>query len=641
MLQTPPRYAIERGALSVNPQTFAATTASATAHTFTLIPPFVDVFWSRYLLWRCTSTIKITVTVPANLVSGVRLMPPGMWSLAPFPNTQLISTIQATFNNCTVTTQLSDTLDLQLRMCALAANNSLRFAPCKMDRYALYEDAVGALSNITSTFDDATDSTTVPNGAVANWWWVTADGTPCVEGGVAGTASIPGYNPTMVRGVPTTVAYSAVPYTVDLYLRFTSIEPLWLSPLIFSDVMEGGAALTGVKTASVVLNMRTPSAAHILRVAKRDAYPTAVTNVSWAPAHPQVDSEMDVYFLTPPLSLPKAPACVIPYMDVPRYPTMGGTPVPQMTYNNLRFNLGMRPEANLVTVTSNVVTLSQIPDLIAIFVRPRNDDYAFATGINPTQQGRWLLPIYSTSLTFNNRSGLLAGAKQHQLFEMTRANGIRDLDWNVFRGYGMTRQGRVGLAGSPIVLRATDWGIDDALAPGLNGAWSFQVTVQTYAALSIAPPGTEPDAAPPAIPVDIVIVPFNSGFFITREGESERVMGVLTAREIIQSSSAPYIERGELARTVGAGMLSLTQHAPGRMMGWHAGTPAPAATAGGSGDAHYTGAAGHEMSRTVGGAAPSYPDTRLLETGASYARSYRPVSFADNFRDDGKRRRVM
>lgn len=648
MLQLPPRYAIERGALSTNPQRFRATTASSTAHTFTILPPYEDVMWSRYILWTCTTGLKIRMRVERGVTLHVPLLPAGLWSLAPFPNTQLVSTIQATFNNCSVTTQLSDTLDLQLRMCALAANNSLRFAPHKMDRYARYEDSIGASSATTASYDDAVDSTSVPNGAGANYWFCTATGAIAREGDVVATSGA--YTISIRNGQPCTDQYAAADYEVDLYLAYTSIEPLWLSPLIFSDVMEGGAALTGIKSASVVLNMRTPSAAHLLRVANRQAWPITVQSVDWAPGSgaggvglaAQADSTLNIFFLSAPLSLPKAPACVLPYMDVPRYPTASGTDVRQHSYTALRYNLGLRPEdTNVVPIDSNIITLSQIPDFVAIFVRPRNDNYAFAPGIDAATQGRWLLPIKNISITFNNRSGLLAGATQFQLFEMTRANGIRDVDWNAFRGYGMTPQGRVGLAGSPVVLRATDWGIDDAFAPGLSGAWSFQVRVETYAPQSISPPGTGPLVEPPPIPVDVVIVPYMSGFMITREGETERIMGVLTSKEILSSASAPYIERSELARTVGAGLLSLTQHAPGRMMGWHAGAPpaataapAPAVTAG----VRFAAGPASDASRTVGSGAPYDVD---LPAAAAYARSYRPSLFADGFRDaaDGKRRR--
>lgn len=601
MLQNPPRYAIERGALSVNPQIFNALTASSSAHTFSILPPFQDVFWDRYLLWDNTTGIRVTGTF-TNLTSATiapgaqRLFEPGtVWSLAPFPNTQLVTSIQATFNNGTVTTQLNDTLDVQLRMCALWGNNSLRVAPYKMDRFARVSESVGALSSLVAGYEVVTDSGTVPNTGGATFWFTDAAGTPVSVGATDPSGYVIYDYAGQPRNAVAVAANTTIPFT--FYLKVRSVEPIWLSPLIFSDVMEDGTAITGIKTASLVVNLRTPAAARYIRyIGPVGALQTRISDVSFAPSFAQSNSSLQAVFLSAPLSLPKAPASVIPYIDVPRFPFSGTASIAQVRPANYR-NLGVALDATLQTITSNVITFQQVPDLLAVFVRPLSDDYTFNGACDAFEQGKWLFPIKGASVTFNNRSGLLASATQEQLFAMTRRNGLRDVDWSMFRGWGISGGNRVQLAGSPLLLRPTDWGLDDAMAPGLNGAWSFQITLQFYATCCI-PSKDDPNYFPNITP-EVVIMPYNSGFFVTREGESERVMGVLTQAEIVNSATAPYIDRSELARTVGAGMMSLTQHAPGRMRGWNA----PSRTAAPAAGSMYGGGA-------PGGAAAAPPVTK-------------------------------
>jgi len=590
MLQSAPRYAIERGALSVNPQIFNALTASASAHTFAILPPFQDVFWDRYLLWDNTTGIKVECTFTNNSelvipAGSQRLFEPGgLWALAPFPNTQLVTSIQATFNNGTVTTQLNDTLDTQLRMCALWANNSLRVAPCKMDRYARVSESLGTLSSLVAGYETTVDSSTVPNTGNASYWFTTSAGGEVAPGYIDGDVIYDNSGQPHNR-VDIAPINGSITFTV--YLKVRSVEPIWLSPLIFSDVMEEGTAITGIKTASLVINLRSPGAARFLRYnGLPGVSSTTIRSVGWASGFEQTNSSLQAVFLSAPLSLPKAPASVIPYIDVPRYPFSGTASVAQLSdvdYHNLSFH----PERYLHTITSNVITFQQIPDLLAVSVRPLSDDYSFQGKCDPFEQGKWLFPIFRASITFNNRSGLLASATQEQLFHMSRRNGLRDVDWNMFRGWAISAGDRVQTVGSSLLLRPTDWGLDDAMAPGLNGAWSFQITVQFYVTCSIKP--LNPLDPLPAITPEVVVMPYNSGFFVTREGESERVMGVLTQAEIVGAATAPYIDRSELARVVGAGMLSLTQHAPGRMRGWSAVPRAPAPVAGGG--AMYGGAA--------------------------------------------------
>jgi len=580
MLQNAPRYAIERGALSVNPQIFSALTATASAHTFTILPPYQDVFWDRYLLWENTTGLKVDCTFLNDTAMPIpagtqRLFEPGtLWALAPFPNTQLVTSLQMTFNNGTLTTQLNDTLDTQLRMCALWANNSLRVAPHKLDRYARVSESIQCLSSVVGGYELTVDSSTVPNGCGARYWFTTSAGGLAYNGLTEGNVTYDDESGQPHNANPILVN---TPYHYTVYLKVRSVEPIWLSPLIFSDVMEDGTAITGVKQASLTINVRTPGAARYLRYRGTGSM-IRITSLDFAPSFAQTDSKLQAIFLSAPLSLPKAPASVIPYIDVPRFPFAGTGPIPQMTADQFK-NLSFRPESVLHTISSNVIVFQQIPDLIAVMVRPANGNYAFGapTPVDPYEQGTWVFPIYGVSITFNNRSGLMASATQEQLFHLTRRNGLRDLDWSMFSGYTISAGDRVQTVGSAIVLRPTDWGLDDALAPGINGAWSFQITVQFYCTSYILPLA---GGNPPAIPPEVLIMPYNSGFFVTREGESERVMGVLTPAEVVGSATAPYIDRSELARVVGAGMLSLTQHAPGHMRGWTAPRgPAAAPTA--------------------------------------------------------------
>ena len=551
IVQTKPKYAVEKGALSLTNVSFQAQTADSSSVQFNVQVPSENVFVDRAIQWAgaCVAAVSVTLTaLDKDIPAGTSLQ--GIVSPGAFPLHQAVTQMSATINDATVTVNTQDVLPQVLRLADTSDARRQRTCPTMLDRYAVYPDSRVVKNSPLLAWDETKNSDEVPNGGFNGFYYATdaSGSTPQPSVGAGTTVG----NVQYVNGQPALAAdlNAGQSRVLTFNVVVASTEKLLLPPFIFSDQYELSTGLFGVQNFQVQMNMA-PSPARAFRVSTNttlfraetglvlDATLTAASAV-WSTTAQNggiwaTKPTLAVQFLTPALDIPLPPKSIVPYMEFPRYISTPGTAVPSST-NAL---------SGGVQLQSQTITLPNIPDLLLIYVKP-------AAYSGPTQ-GDWTLPITQISVNFDNFSGLLANHTQEELYSMSVHNGV-DMDWNEWSGLGVVpfsqvaktgssatvSGGQTGLVGGPLVLRpGRDFALQSGMAPGLVGNFTlqFQLTCQNFTGASQTP--------------NIYVVPVSSGFFETIKGSSRIIKGVLSEQDIL--SAAQHSPEADLERPVGAG----------------------------------------------------------------------------------------
>jgi len=484
-------------------------------------------------------------------------------ALKAFPLNSLVSTLSTTINDTTSVINTQDVLDKVLRLADLKHNRQVRTTPTMLDTWSQNRDAWNSISNpmTAMTNNVASGHEFQPNGAFPGFSWTLADGSVPA----AGTETLIGagngryfldvdtYGGTSVQSFD-----NAVTGPHQLYFKFNVTEPLVVSPFVFSEVCEYDTGLFGINNIQLVMNL-TSSPGNVLRtIATNTTVANGGNNIaSWgsasysttAPA-PFNPSRVNVQFLTPSLDVPLPPKSVVPYMEFPRYISQTYTCAAQ-TYTQL---------------SSQTITLPQIPDLLIIWAKPQTNglNAALPAGAITSAQGEFLLPLASLantggliasplSVNFDNFSGLLSSHTTEQLYEMSVRNGLEQsyAEWTgratslqQSTSTGQLNASGIGAmvptVGGALVLKpGTDIVLQSGQAPSLVGNFTLQFN------LSVFNPQTT------AVQAQLYIITVNSGFFESIRGSSRIIKGVLSEQDIISAPVAPMGTRSSLERMVG------------------------------------------------------------------------------------------
>ena len=504
IVQQKPKYAVEKGALSITNSTFQAIAQSSSQQTFQIQVPSENVFVDRAVDWVNTASVNVVVTrTGAALAAGTSIATPGLdFALAPFPISQTVSTMMASINDQTVSINMSDVLPQVLRLSDMAKTRKQRTCPTMLDKYYNELSSASAANSPLSAYGAAYDSADVGNGS-----WKDVSFSNLSATLRAGTGANLG-------GVEVAVDGGAGPFSFTV--TFSTAEKLVLPPFIFSDEDELSTGLFGVQNIQFTMNFNAPTRA--LRFAKATGRDFAV---SWAGTNPWSKAVVQAQFLTPSLDVPLPAKSVVPYMEFPRYISTAGA---------VATSGGGAGQAEL---QSQTITLPNIPDLLIIYVKPQS--YADSTSAD------WTMPITKISISFDNYSGLLSSHSQYELYKMSVNNGL-DMDFSEWSGAAYVQGlGRTALVGGPLVLRpGRDFALSTGQAPGLVGNFTLQYNLtcdSTYNGY--------------VQPVSIYTIAANSGFFETIRGSSRIVKGVVTETDIL---AAPVQEVPQsLERMVGEG----------------------------------------------------------------------------------------
>ena len=602
IVQNRPKYAVQKGALSLTNAPFNAISATSSQHTYNIYVPSENVFVDRAVEWTSTcylqQTVAFTSAAEATYLTagtaGLPLWVPAVdWALPAFPLNSLCSTLTATINDTTSVINSQDVLKEVLRLTDYKKNRLQRTCPTMLDKYQCYDDGYGAVNSPLSGYASLLDYAEPQNGQFGQVAFTDALGGALVEGNYYNSAGASVAQPStgtvgiyqVLNGLPCLAKGSSSgtclgPFT--FFFKFTSTEKLVLSPFTFSDVHEWDTGLFGINNIQLIMNLQSAPTRLVRSSGMRFAANTAqttgqpqklVTGVAsvvvaynTAVAGSFTNSVVNVQFLTPSLDVPLPPKSVVPYLEFPRYIT---------NYSGQ----SIAPLA-VAQIQSQTITLPQIPDLLIIYVK---------NGLSTTNYGDSYLPLASRyfggvanplSVNFDNFSGLLSSQTTEQLYAMSIKNGL-DMDWSTFSGGAYVGQAQVptGVAntavatstgttavtlggsvpsfsavaslgkgivptvGSILVLKPSqDITLQTGQAPSLVGNFTLQFNIQVYnnSGVTITNP-------------QLFVITANSGFFESIRGSSRIIKGVLSEQDIIGAPLAPTATTQELHRYVGGG----------------------------------------------------------------------------------------
>jgi len=498
-------FGVVKSGQNVTTQIYPATSQSSSSQTFSIQTPSEVTILDRNIVWK--STYELTISgIPA---AGEFLVDLGNRdALAPLPLHMSATTLQVQVNNNSVSVNIRDVLPQLLRMYgddrSLARWNGI--CPLAPDTYRSYADQLGANNN--------------SNGS----WAQTADNSLTSRGSY-GIDSLEQTNPIIGAGVKNQQTIGdGTARTVKI--RFTSYEPLFLSPFHFANLSANQMGIYGVSNLNFIFNI-SASASRVWRcgasAAAIGSYAVSISAVS--------GSELHFQMLTPHPSQILPSKNVVDYVDFPRYLS---------TFTN-QIAAGAVSALNELVPTSTVfsstnIQLNQVPDMLVICARKPMSQQT-------NRDADCFFPISGISINWNNQSGLLANATQETLFRMSAKS--TNQTWQEFRGYANkylppagasydTQLQNVLTSGSLLALRfGQDIPIvEEFYAAGSLGSFNlqFNVTLQNY---TLA-----------AQDVELVLMCVNSGLFITSQGVSSTYTGILTKSDVLAASEMkPVSER--------------------------------------------------------------------------------------------------
>lgn len=546
IVQTPARYAVAKGGVSVTNANFLAVAQTTSQHTYNINSPSLQTFIDRAINWTSTVYLQFLVAVNTPQPAGTILEPIIVYgrdfALSAFPLQQCVGTLTAQINDTTVSINTDTVLKEVLRLTDYKANRLVRTCPTKLDTYASYNDAYLAINNPLASYLDATENGETPNGAYWDVAFTNPAGTDLstlptgtylnnISGSGAGVVQF--QNTATLRGIPvrTNASVGAENGPYSIYFRFTSKEKLVLSPFIFADSHEYSTGLFSVNNIQLVMTISPVGVSRVLRSSSgggRVISTTSAGQVQFNTSAPNGgfnNSQISLMFISPNLDLPLPSKSVIPYTDFPRYITTGLSAIPA---NSSQSN-----------VSSQTITLPSIPDLLVIYAKPS----AYAD----TTTADFYLPITQISLNFNNYAGLLSNHTTEQLYQMAVSNGL-EMDYNEWVGSSWTA--RTGstlqtVGGFLVIKPGKDFALQTGEAPGLQG----QITVQYNVTIR------NPSNTTAFTPV-LYLITVRSGFFETLAGSSRTVLNVLSEADVINAPMAPEASSTPLTRIVGGAFWS-------------------------------------------------------------------------------------
>ena len=416
------------------------------------------------------SDIVITVSKSAVANGGYACDYGNDCVIASYPAHRWCQNQQATINSASTSFATRDVLDPILKlMDADTINKYATMTPTKGDKYASLTEDLVAADGSYRDYRGSAGYHHVPNG--------------CFDVVVTDTAS-PADNGTAT----TTIA-------------FTTVEPLIMSPFLVNAVpLSDGGGMYGVSNLRFIFNFG--DASRMLRLANMtNRTVTASINNSY----------LDYQLLTPHPSLKMPSRNICGYTEVNKYQT------------NVSFSASNGSNA---VVKSNTVQLPSIPDKMLFMCRP-------IVGNMTAASMDQYLPISKLNISFGNQSGILSSVTEHQLYSMSKKNGL-NVDWSQYHGRIPKRtaantQAKVALCGAPVVLElGTDVNLtDDFYAPSSLGSFNcnFEATVENRSGADLT-----------NVTYELVLITLNAGLLVNELGSSSTYVGLLTKEDVIKTS---------------------------------------------------------------------------------------------------------
>lgn len=531
-------------------------------------------------------------------------------TLSMFPVQSLTTSIVAQVNDCSVNIN-GDVLKEMILLAQTRASLMQRTTNSKFDVYSWSIDDARNANGATQSYGNAKDSD-IGNGSWKVEYINPSTGAALPRFGYYDYNSVRvfiiNYKPAFIpygsalvgKEIATgiTIQPSAMATPLPVMFRYYASEPLCVSPFLWQDAKEmtecgiygctniqfqfqfypAGpqigyqritTAVDGKKQYADKLTNTYPSSSGIVRSTGLHALfgkiqLQAPTNSTTTLTGPWISPRVMVTFLTPPPDVTLPLVSTVPYTEFPRYFSPA-----QLDTSGLNGKWYLN---------SNTVTLSSIPDYLAIFVKPT---------VRGVTQNEAYMPIDQVGVTFDNYSNLCSNFTQEDLYACSVAAGL-DMDWQQYRGYTTTTiqtgvpasstsadptffdlrnpANATQLTGGPLMLRmGQDIPLSPGLAPGTLGNFSVQLNLRVdntngfFNYLTDFNQGSGNNAT-------IIIMAVNAGFFETVRGQSAVRKTILNSVDVEAASTQAGITSTHLKRLVGGNYGTMESNDVGSAM---------------------------------------------------------------------------
>ncbi len=302
-------------------------------------------------------------------------------------------------------------------------------------------------------------------------------------------------------GFPVTVSANTSTSTT---LTFYTCEPLFLSPFeINQEDNEGG--LIGVQQFTLNINLQ-----NLTRVWSWDTETAAIDGRVLTSVDVNVISNptLMMNFITP------SPTAIIPKSV--SYSYKGIT-----TYQSGPFSAGSI--GGTFSATSNNIQFNSIADRLMIFLSQQNSDL---NGLNGVTSADYFAAIDNISITWDNRSGVLAEVPAQGLYQIAQKNGYNK-SWQAWNTY----------LGPVLILNMSEDVClnSPAEAPSLQTTKQFQITVQCR---DLNTDGIVINGNP-AIPIryTLNVVTIADGLFSVQNNSASVQNSILTPQDILDATA--------------------------------------------------------------------------------------------------------
>lgn len=511
-------YVITKGAQKVSYIPYKSLSTGSSSMSFNVIPPSRNTFVDRKMFIETTISLTFSVTVPANTTLVGNIVDPLQDAPRAFPLSRALASATATIGNTNVSMQTGDVIDALLRVMKKEDLKDFNDGcPTALDRSQTYESYIAAPgNNVLANYSQPILS----DGEYARGFFNVTVGAlqgPGANGANPGTA-----------GVNTQT------------VTFHVFEPVMLSPFVFTKMNH--SSLIGLQNITLVYNFSQNSELvwsgtrpQVQDAAGARTYVDANVNVNFAPiGNPSTDAQLWVGYYSPSnlMEIPKQVS--YNFYEVQRFLSNGFS---AMSYGNQQ------------TLNSNNIQLKVIPSLILCGVRRIKGNQRY-------WQPDCYFQIEKANINFANTVGILSSASPHNLYQISKKNGL-NYNYNEWVGeYGsLNANGAVGAntpsgTGSLLVLRpGEDFGLQDAEAPGLTGAFNLQVSLNVKC--------IDPTAAG-ITDFEMFIIVVNEGqvsIDVAGTGSTITNIGCVSEADVLKAEARPNMDYNNMKGLVGGDFL--------------------------------------------------------------------------------------
>lgn len=481
------KYAIPQGASYTNRVAQKANSYSSSGMSWNFNSQGQNVLIDRRFYIKTQFQVSIT-GVPKV---GAYLYTPDQSAPRDFPLTHIAENVSLTLNGSSVSMNYADALtafkryntDMNLTQVDLTG------CPTFMDKYAQYVDGLGSNRNALATFQSS--------------------------GAELGRGAFH-----LDSVVGNTVGDGVASKTV--IVKFTTVEPLFLSPLLYSS-RHLDAGLLGVNNIGININF----SGNLERV--------------WSQSIADLVVSGSTVSATLGSGTTLVPELLVEYLNIP---TIEGSQIPQSvlyeynrveTYSN-NLSATLAPGAS-GTFINNAIQLSVSPKKIYIYATtPRG-----SKTVNDTDT---FLPITSLSLQYLNVAGQFSSMTQNDLFNMSVKNGLQ-MSFQEFSGRtsGNPNNTDVALCGGVLCIDTTDLALPSNISSGVlvNSQLQFQLGLANYDTVAKA--------------VNIYVVVCNEGIFEIGNGSASNMVGVVSAEQVMETRlTGENVDKQSSGNMMGAGL---------------------------------------------------------------------------------------